>query len=211
MGANCFCVVADQIVEGIPVHTPWGRLPISPHSPCRDVASINKAHWNSGLKKLDVLPRHAEAPRIYHLMFLQVSEIDFGGHPYLPGLNIWPGGELPMGDPVWRGYSAGDPLRLRETPRKAELFRLSYNGKLLVVDGHGGIRILQRTIGRWVLQEPTLDELIVYFCNKGEVSKTSKGVLWATHNLRRIQQEKPEHPDIPTALNLLARRLREVG
>lgn len=194
---NCFSIVGAEVQAGIPSNTPWGSLP----------AKFTGSHN----QRVQTCPKLPGQPDRCWFVYFAVPELNFETGPYLPGLNIWPGGEWHTRRPAWLGCDESiDPRKRRQAPDRGELWALPRTEtRLLLTDQAGGIRLLQRREGRFELSKVSPTFLGDYLCNRAEELETHRGVFWVERNLTLLARGFPEI-NLRGSLAVVRRRLAEI-
>lgn len=196
---NCFQVIGAELVEGIPQ-----RMSIL----SQDTLPLK------GVQKLEpeervLFGRAYPAPEPYNyvvccnaeefdcnsfIVYVEVLDLNFGGQPFLEGLNIWPGPEMWKKEPFWRKMPKfTKESDARQTLERAEIWSIHEEQKLLLVDQFGGVRILVRKRAELQMHETNPVDMATYFHKIGTSTFRHRGIVWARENLARLQQGFPNH------------------
>lgn len=214
---NCFQIVGQEVVQGIPLVT--DKVSFQKELPFGgERRFLGKERVFYGRPRF-LYPETSSyimlcdsglADRKYLVVYVEVPALNFGGQPFLDGLNLWPGGEWHTVRPLWQeGPHAVDRRKLRQTLDRAEIWVLEENKQVLLIDQSGGVRALRRQYGQLQLFEVDRFEMADYLCQRGDSMTTHAGALWAYKNLERLQEGFPD-VDFGRQLNITRRRLSEL-
>lgn len=190
---NCFEVQGDKVLFGIPYQRRKdfvGPLPIDSadyitgnrlefawfklskqHTKQKLFSSSAKGAWKKGV-----------------IVYVEVFGLHFGGSPYLPGLDIWPGVEGDRMTPFWKSSSVRPSHR---EINHAQIWLLRENSSLSICDRFGGLRLLKFFSGELTLVEPTPAEVITYFRQHIQ-DHNDKRRTWALRNIKLLLDVFPD-------------------
>ncbi len=191
---NCVRVVGQALTEGINVEMdeagrpklPIGNLSFLPPDSLMKWAWIrHSARQNR--KLIMCCKGQAQSAKDTYIIFLKFSDFNFGGSPYLQGLNLWPGTEAQGLYPFWSSLYDKSHLQNRE-----QLWFLKEGAEIILVDQFGGILVLRYQNGELSLKPPTPKEVATFF--RGKLSNpdiSRRAHDWASHNLAHVMQCYP--------------------
>ena len=215
---NCFQIKGGEIIHGLPLRSnvlggallPW-RDDVSDLARSAQYREFHvRFHFKSssgGAWVLGSSPEHINR-RMGDLFYFDVRDIDFEEGPFLKGLNFWPGAEWHNAKPLWRQtLREMDGRKARQALDRAEMWTLKKHFSLVLVDQHGGIRILKFVEGEWCLLLADLGDVASYVFRRGLGMRTRVGLEWAFNSLVTICAEDPD-PSFIALREKLHKRLK---
>lgn len=214
---NCFQIIGQEAIEGIPLFADkvsfrtelpfWGE-----HRWVKE-GRILYGRPSFTIPESDsfiLLCSPEEVSPKYWMVYIEVPTLNFGGQPFLEGLNLWPGGEWHSLRQLWRmGPPTVDPRKLRQTVDRCEIWVLENHEQVLLIDQFGGVRTLRRQYDQLQFSQVDRFTMADYICNRGVSMTTHAGALWAFKNLEHLQEGFPD-ADFSQQLTAVHRHLQRL-
>ncbi|MDD4989298.1 MAG: hypothetical protein PHV42_02630 [Candidatus Pacebacteria bacterium] len=221
MQNNCFSIIGDALVPGIPVCPPSPSnsdylvdldaevrsrgicLSIGLSQDCLREIRDGRVFTAAPARQDDknIFYASAGGSSSYFVAF-DVEWLDFG-EPRIKAL--WPGAEWEPMTPLWRAVKRPQPgeVHFRKVP-KYEGWELGMEERLLVVDCRGGFAMLSTDTGELCITKPDLEVISGYVGKRAKQFRYQKGIDWARVCVKQISEIAPGNKTV-------ARHLRELA
>jgi hypothetical protein len=185
---NCFTIRGDHAETGIFISNAQGftGFPTLRDFVRRDEVATPIGRSIEGNKLM-----YLAGGEYIYLFIDGLESLQFGDKPFCKGLNIWAGGELEEGNAIL--WKSGET---RGHPKRRELWRIRNKYRLILVDLHGGISIVQNHEGTLELRVPSFDEVAAFFRQYLKAVDLSprdanwdRRYKWGTNNLSHLLRE----------------------